>query len=96
MVADVSVAVDLGEVVVVPREAVIYTGPRRLVFVDEGDGRLAPRELTLGREGDDGFEGLSGLSQDEQVVTSGNFLVAAESRIRSATTIWSGHDHGTP
>lgn len=68
----------------VPEEAVLYTGPRRLVFVDLGDGRMRPQEVKLGVASDGAYEVLEGLKPGDRVVTSGNFLVAAESRLRSA------------
>lgn len=92
MYADVLLRVDAGERLQVPASAVIYTGPRRLVFVDLGDGRLEPREVTLGLQTDQAYEVLDGLSEGERVVTAGNFLIAAESRIRSAAR-WTGGSH---
>jgi Cu(I)/Ag(I) efflux system membrane fusion protein len=89
MFATVSFAVDLGPRLQIPIDAVVYTGPRRLVFVDLGEGRLRPQEVTLGARTDDKVEVLSGLTEGQTVVTSGNFLVAAESRIRSASKFWS-------
>ena len=86
--ADVTISVDLGERLVVPKEAVLYTGPRRLVFVDLGEGRLRPQQITVGARGDDDYEVVKGLKDGDVVVTSGNFLIAAESRIRSAEQFW--------
>lgn len=88
MYANVRIDVDLGERLRVPESAVIYTGPRRLVFVDLGEGRLRPKVVTLGLRTADHYEVLSGLRAGDRVVTSGNFLVAAESRIRSAALYW--------
>ena len=79
---------DLGERLVVPKEAVLYAGERRFVFVDLGDGRLAPREVTLGVTAGDAVEIASGLEEGETVVTSGNFLIAAESRLKTAIEGW--------
>jgi Cu(I)/Ag(I) efflux system membrane fusion protein len=93
MYADVRLHIDAGERLQVPESAVIYTGPRRLVFVDLGDGRLQPREVTLGLHAEGAYEVLDGLSEGERVVTGGNFLIAAESRIRSAADYWSGGAH---
>jgi Cu(I)/Ag(I) efflux system membrane fusion protein len=90
MYADVSFEVNRGERLQVPASAVIYTGPRRLVFVDLGEGRLRPREVKLGQRSADAFEVLDGLQERERVVTSGNFLIAAESRLRSAAEYWGG------
>lgn len=90
MYADVTFRIDRGEKVTVPATAIIYTGPRRLVFVDLGEGRLRPREVKLGLKSEGAYEVLEGLSPGERVVTSGNFLIAAESRLRSATEYWGG------
>jgi Cu(I)/Ag(I) efflux system membrane fusion protein len=92
MFADVDIEVDLGERLVVPQEAVIYAGPRRLVFVDIGDGRLQPRPVSTGVQVPGLVEIVSGVALGERIVASGNFLIAAESRIRSATTIWASTD----
>ena len=93
MYADVELAVDLGERLVIPDSAVIYTGPRRLVFVDLGEGRLRPQEIEVGVRAGEYVEVTHGLEPGDIVVTSGNFLIAAESRIRSATGYWGG-GHG--
>jgi Cu(I)/Ag(I) efflux system membrane fusion protein len=84
MFVDVELVIARGEKLLVPASAVIYAGPRRVVFVDLGDGRLAPRTVEIGAGNGDVYEVLSGLAENELVVTSGNFLVAAESRLKSA------------
>ncbi|MGB5694149.1 MAG: efflux RND transporter periplasmic adaptor subunit [Polyangiales bacterium] len=93
MYADVEMEVDLGERLAMPDSALIYTGPRRLVFVDLGEGRLRPQEVEVGVHADGYVEVTHGLEPGDVVVTSGNFLIAAESRIRSATKYWGG-GHG--
>jgi Cu(I)/Ag(I) efflux system membrane fusion protein len=93
MYANVELSVELGERLVIPDSAVIYTGPRRLVFVDLGGDRLRPTEVELGVHQEGYYEVTSGLAEGDVVVTSGNFLIAAESRIRSAAGYWEGgHD----
>ena len=72
----------------IPSTAVIYTGPRRVVFVDLGGGQLRPQDVTIGAHGKDVVEVLDGLHDGDVIVSSGNFLVAAESRIRSAGAFW--------
>jgi Cu(I)/Ag(I) efflux system membrane fusion protein len=72
----------------VPESAVLATGERHMVFVDLGDGRFGPREVQLGRRAGGYYEVLGGLTAGEAVVTSGNFLVAAESRLRSGGPSW--------
>jgi Cu(I)/Ag(I) efflux system membrane fusion protein len=88
MYADVELQVDRGAETVVPESAVIYAGARRIVFIDHGDGRLSPREIQIGLGNGAYYEVLSGLEVGEQVVVSGNFLVAAESRLASALEQW--------
>lgn len=83
MFADVSFHLERGDHLQVPASAIVYTGPRRLVFVDLGGGRLVPREVVVGARAGDRYEVISGLEEGEKVVTSGNFLVAAETRLRS-------------
>jgi membrane fusion protein, copper/silver efflux system len=92
MFANVQIDVELGERLSIPDSAVVYTGPRRLVFVDLGEGKLQPKEIRVGVHSDGFYEVTSGLESGEAVVTSGNFLIAAESRIRSAATHWE-HEH---
>lgn len=88
MYANVEFQADLGERTLVPASAVLYAGPRRIVFVDMGDGRLRPREVRIGVGNGDVYEVLEGLEPGEQIVLSGNYLVASESRLKSALTQW--------
>jgi membrane fusion protein, copper/silver efflux system len=88
MFATVTFHVALGDRVQVPTAAIVYTGPRRVVFVDEGKGRLRAQVITVGVESGDVAEVLTGLEPGDVVVTSGNFLVAAESRLQSTSDLW--------
>jgi Cu(I)/Ag(I) efflux system membrane fusion protein len=88
MFAAVDIAVDMGERLVIPEPAILYSGPRRIVFVDVGEDRLRPTIVETGAKSDGLVEVLSGLEAGDEVVVSGNFLVAAESRLKSATGIW--------
>jgi membrane fusion protein, copper/silver efflux system len=88
MYADVDLEIALGEQLVVPEEAVIRSGKTDLVFLDLGEGRLKPRTITLGRKGRDGYAVLDGLAAGDVVVTSGNFLIAAESKLKSGINQW--------
>ncbi|HEU4726889.1 MAG TPA: efflux RND transporter periplasmic adaptor subunit [Kofleriaceae bacterium] len=94
MYANATFQIPLGPRLTVPTSAVIYTGPRRLVFVDTGGGALTPREVTIGARAGDRVEIASGLAEGDVVVSSGNFLVAAESRVRSAASFWEDSDAG--
>lgn len=86
MYATARLDVILGEdVLLAPREAIINTGARQIAFVDAGGGHFQLRELHLGNQGSDGMvEIMSGLSEGDLVVTSGQFLLDTESRLREA------------
>jgi len=88
MYADVELSAALGEQLLVPEAAVLRSGKTDLVFVDLGDGRLAPRRVTLGRRTPEGYVVRDGLSNGDTVVTSGNFLVAAESKLKAGLDQW--------
>ena len=100
----------------VPESAVIHTGKRNIVFIAEGNGAMAPRQVSLGAQWlyDKDFvpgeekalpfhrglhryhEVLGGLNEGEVVVTSGNFLVDAESQIQGAMETFLGDDKTPP
>ena len=80
-----------GNVLTVPRDAVIDTGLEQHVFVAVGD-QFEPRTVSLGAQLADRVEIRSGLEEGEQVVASGVFLLDSESRLRA--TGGGGHQHG--
>jgi Cu(I)/Ag(I) efflux system membrane fusion protein len=88
MYADVEISVPLGEQLLVPEEAVLRAGRSDTVFVDLGDGQLQPTSVELGRLTPAGYVVLSGLDAGQKVVTSGNFLVAAESVLKAGVDKW--------
>ena len=88
MYVDVEVAMDMGEGVAVPLPAVPPTGKRNVVFVDKGEGRLEPRFIELGRQYGEFYQVMSGLNENERVVTSANFLIDAEAKVQGALKSW--------
>jgi Cu(I)/Ag(I) efflux system membrane fusion protein len=83
MFADIVIRHDMGEGLLVPTSAVIRTGERDIAFrVDQG--RFVPVEVEIGEfKFDDRFQVLKGLTAGDRVVTSANFLIDSESRLRS-------------
>jgi Cu(I)/Ag(I) efflux system membrane fusion protein len=90
MYATVRLEHPLGDVLALPEEAVIDTGVRRVVFVEVGEGRFQPREVSLGRKGEGAFEVLAGVVAGERVAVSAQFLLDSESRLRGVA----GPSHG--
>lgn len=106
MYARVQIKINKDDILSVPESAVIYTGKRNIVFVNDGQGTFTPKLVTLGAQwlydkesasasNEDKalpfhrgmgryHEVLKGLTTDDVVVTSGNFLVDAESKIQGA------------
>ncbi len=70
---------------VIPQEAIIDSGVRKLVFVARDEGKFEPREVELGIEGrNNTFQVLKGLTEGEKIVTSAQFMFDSESRLREA------------
>jgi len=83
MYADVVVEAPGGEALAIPQNAVLDSGTRTVVFVEEEEGRFVPREVTVGARGGDYYPVLSGLEEGETVVSSPNFLIDSESRFQA-------------
>ena len=86
MYADVTIDSGSGDNLrlVVPVSAVLDTGARQVVLVDKGEGRFEPRPVKLGVRGDGYVEVTEGLAAGDNVVTSANFLIDAESNLKAA------------
>lgn len=87
MFGNVRLQTEVVKTLVVPKEAVLETGLRQLVFMDRGQGRYEPASVKLGRRSQDDVEVLEGLKEGDQIVTSANFLLDAESKLASASSM---------
>ncbi|MFH0726733.1 MAG: efflux RND transporter periplasmic adaptor subunit [Pseudomonadota bacterium] len=92
MFVDVEFPITLPSAVTVPASAILDSGRKKTVFVAMGDGRFEPRSVETGWRFGDRVEIVRGLQPGEKIVTSGNFLIDSESRMRLAAA---GHS-GTP
>jgi Cu(I)/Ag(I) efflux system membrane fusion protein len=70
---------------VIPSEAVIRSGAEEQVFVVRGPGKFEPRKVKLGLQSDGRVIVLKGVQPGEEVVTSAQFLIDSESKLREAT-----------
>ena len=69
----------------IPADAVLNSGSGKHVFVALGEGKFAPREIKTGLEGENGrVQVLEGVQEGEQVVTSAQFMLDSESKLREA------------
>jgi RND family efflux transporter MFP subunit len=84
MFSTIELEVPLGRRLVVPRDAVLDTGTRQIVFLALPDGYFQPREIQIGQRLGDRLVVLAGLQPGDTIVTSGVFLIDSESRLKSA------------
>ena len=69
----------------IPDEAVLRSGTRTLVVVALGEGRFEPKDIQLGLDTGNGWlEVRDGLRDGDRVVTSGQFLIDSESKLKEA------------
>jgi membrane fusion protein, copper/silver efflux system len=85
MYAGVILLGGMGKVVpLVPREAVIETGTRKVVIVADGGGRFHAQAVTTGAEESGRVEILEGLGTGLEVVVGGQFLIDSEANLKTA------------
>jgi hypothetical protein len=76
-----------GLVLAVPESAIIDTGTRKVVFLEQSPGLFDAVEVRLGRRGGDFFPVLAGLEPGQAVVTAGAFLLDADTRLNPAAAV---------
>ncbi len=65
----------------IPHSAVLYTGLRNIVYVENEPGSYESREVRLGPKADGYYHVISGLEPGERVVSSGNFLIDSQMQL---------------
>ncbi len=93
MYANVELDTGHGGGLVIPVDAVLDSGDRKIVFVQKGEGEFEPREIELGEYLENQVVVTKGLDAGEKVVASGNFLIDSESQLKSALEGMSGTEH---
>ncbi len=88
MYAEVNLVAEFGHRLVVPEEAVMLAGESRVVFVDLGEGKLKPVKIKIGQRVQGFIEVIDGLELGDTVVTSGNFLIASETKLKAGIDQW--------
>ena len=81
---DLSSGSQSSNTVSVPREAVMLTGEREIIVKYLGKGHFQPVEVKSGLWGDSQVEILEGVSEGDEIVVSGQFLIDSESNIQSS------------
>lgn len=73
------------DALVVPSEAIVRTGTQEQVFIQRAPGQFEPRSVTVGVSANGQTQIVSGLKDGEIVVTSSQFLLDSESKLKEAT-----------
>jgi RND family efflux transporter MFP subunit len=82
MHAEVEIAADVyKDRLLVPQEAVLVRGGRKLVFVVE-EGLAKWRYIEVGLENEDYAEVLDGVKEGEMVITEGHFTLAHDAKVQ--------------
>lgn len=84
MFAQVKIQGPVQTQLMLPKSAVLRSGARDWVILALGEGRFRPQPIKLGAESGEHYAVLSGLKEDETVVTSAQFLLDSESRLQEA------------
>lgn len=88
MYAEVTLRAKIGHRLAVPEDAVLIAGESRVVFVDLGGGHLKPVRIKTGQYAGGMIEVTEGLNLGDVIVTSGNFLIAAETKLKTGIDQW--------
>ncbi len=72
------------EFLVVPEQAVVDTGAKKVVYVESKEGVFEGVEVELGPRQDDVYPVLKGLTAGDKVAAAGGFLIDAETRLNPA------------
>ena len=84
MYVNVKIKVSLGNKLALPEEALMDTGKRKIVVVADGADKFISKDVIVGQKAEGYYEVIDGLKEGDVVVTSGNFLIDSESRLKSA------------
>jgi len=81
MYATGEIKIEVQDVLAIPRTAVLNTGDRVVVFVDQGGGGYDRRHIKIGRMGDREVEVSEGLAEGDRVVIDGNLLLDGQANL---------------
>jgi len=73
----------------IPASAVLWTGRRSLVYVQNASSSFEIREVEIGQEDAEYYKVLSGLAEGESVVVSGAFQIDTSAQLRGLQSMMS-------
>ncbi len=96
MYTETNFSKSFGENLVVPENAVLFTGKRNLVWVKVDENVFEPRDVKTGTKSNGNYVVLSGLKEGELVASSGGYLLDSESQLQGGNTAGTHTQHGNP
>ncbi len=84
MFVDVDFPITMPSTLAIQADAILNTGSKKTVFIDQGNGFFEPRQVEIGRRLGNKVEITNGLMPGERIVSSSNFLIDSESRMKMA------------
>lgn len=92
MYGETTYQINKGNGLLVPADAVLFTGKRTVVWAKAGDGMFEAHNVKVGEKFGNKYQILSGLDEGDQIAATGGFLIDSESQLKSGMP--SGHQHG--
>ncbi|MBE0551932.1 MAG: efflux RND transporter periplasmic adaptor subunit, partial [Ignavibacterium sp.] len=86
---------DAGIGLLVPGDAIIFSGNRNVVWVKTADGVYEARKVEVGQKYGDKYQIITGLSEGDEVAASGGFLIDSESQLKTGAPTGHQHDDGS-
>jgi membrane fusion protein, copper/silver efflux system len=75
-----------GQGILVPENAIVFSGNRQTVWVKVSDGMFEARSVQLGEKYGSKYRVLSGLNEGDEVAASGGFLIDSESQLKNGNS----------
>ena len=85
---------EAGTGLLVPADAVIFSGKSNVVWVKTSDGMFEARNVQLGQKFGDQYQILSGINEGDEVAASGGFLIDSESQLKTGKSTGSDNMEG--
>ncbi len=86
MIVQTAFHISIGNVITVPREAVLDSGTEKIVYVAKDNGVFEQRRVQVASPLKDRYPVLEGLNAGDKVVTNGVFLVDSQTRLTGGLT----------
>ena len=85
---------DAGTGLLIPADAIIFTGNRSVVWIKTSDGMFEARDVNVGSRFGEKYQILSGLTKGDEVAASGGFLIDSESQLKTGKSTGSDNMEG--